>query len=448
MSRLFIKIFLGFWLVTLVVLASWGLSMRYLEELPVFAATEERPKEPPHRFFLRLIYSLQNEPLEELPDLIARSEERFGVRIFVVDAAGNEIQQRKLPPPARRVLRKLQGAPRRVADHTPNGPVMGHDFFRQDEGRMRVIVMPPRGSGRLAGLLQENWWLRVSLAVLASGLVCYLLSLLLTRRIKRLGQTARSLADGDLDARIDVRPAGGDETDQLARDFNRMAEQLQERIQAQRRLLSDVSHELRSPLARMQVALALLRRGNTGDNAHIERIEREADRLEELISQLLSVPDGEIPLTDHIDLVFLLDELCTDAGFEGKARGVRVQFHSELSELTIATHGDLLKKCFENILRNALHHSPEGARVQVALTTTGSDCTVTVQDAGPGIPESELERVFDTFYRVDTARARETGGYGLGLAIARRACEAHAGSISAANIEPGLEVTVCLPTID
>jgi signal transduction histidine kinase len=253
------------------------------------------------------------------------------------------------------------------------------------------------------------------------------------------------LANGDLDARLQVRNQGGDETDELARDFNTMAEQLKRRMQAQKRLLSDVSHELRSPLARLRIALALVEENPTGGEKYLSRIEQEAERLEELIAQLLSSQVQDVPLDAHIDIAKLLESLCADANFEGRRGGKEVIFTSDSSQLIVNSSGDLLRKCFENILRNALVHTPDNSQVTVALTVSDSHYKVSVEDQGPGVPETELDTIFDEFYRVDTARSRESGGYGLGLAIARRAIVQHHGEITAQNTGTGLAINICLP---
>lgn len=237
----------------------------------------------------------------------------------------------------------------------------------------------------------------------------------------------------------------GDETDELARDINSMAKQIEHQITSQKRLLGDVSHELRSPLARLRIALALAQEDSANGPKHLQRIDHEAERLEELIAQLLDSQATEADLDAHIDLAALLQELCADANFEGKPTNRHVDFTSALEEAIVSTHGDLLKKTFENILRNALKYTPDNSTVQVSLALIGEDYSIRVEDAGPGVEEAELDKLFGEFYRVDTARPRETGGYGLGLSIAKRAIDQHRGLITAANTSRGFAITVQLP---
>jgi len=307
-----------------------------------------------------------------------------------------------------------------------------------------VFLFPPPRHG-LLGALGSNLWLRIALAVVVSGLICFLLSRLMTTRLNALQQASRRLANGELDTRLQVRDQGGDETDELARDFNTMAQQLQERIQAQKRLLGDVSHELRSPLARLRIALALAQDDSANSKDYLQRIEHEAERLEELIGQLLATQTQSVHLDSHIDLVSLLQQLCADANFEGEQQGKQVVFDPSVEQAIVASSGDLLHKSFENILRNAVIHTPEDSRVQVTLQQSGDQFRVRIQDQGAGVPAADLERIFGEFYRVDTARSRAAGGYGLGLAIAQRAVRGHGGRIEAENTGSGLAMTVLLP---
>ena len=159
-----------------------------------------------------------------------------------------------------------------------------------------------------------------------------------------------------------------------------MAQQLQERIEAQKRLLADVSHELRSPLARLRIALALAQDNPESSPAYLQRIEREAERLEELISQLLASQAEGIELSDHIDLVPLLQQLCSDANFEGAAQGKRVCLIHSVPRAIVASSGDLLHKSFENILRNALGHTAEKSTVTVTLDRVGARYRICVTD--------------------------------------------------------------------
>ncbi|MCB1678458.1 MAG: HAMP domain-containing protein [Halioglobus sp.] len=444
-GNLFVKIFFGFWLVTTAMLGSWMLSAWYFDSRPEADAGDQVRHGPPHRFLLRLIYELQNVEQSELEPLLERVHSQYRIDIYLLQRSGQDLFARPVPPAVSRAAQQLQGGRRRVRLNTPQGHLLAHTLYRPEQGRLYgVFVFPPQRH-QLLGALGSNLWLRIALAVLVGGAVCYGLSRLVTNRLRQLQLAARRLAGGELDTRLAVRVRGGDETDELARDFNSMAAQLQARIQAQKRLLADVSHELRSPLARLRIALALAQQDTARSTAHLQRIERETQRLEELIGQLLSSQTGAIELDTHIDLVELLQQLCADASFEGQPQDKQFVFDSTAQQAIVATSGDLLRRSFENLLRNALLHTPDHSRVRVALAATRDGLRVTIEDRGPGVPEAELERIFDAFYRVDSARSRDSGGHGLGLAIARRAIERHGGSIAARNTGSGLLLEVNLP---
>jgi two-component system sensor histidine kinase CpxA len=445
-GNIFIKIFIGFWLVSITVLGSWMLAHEYFESLP---RAEDRPPDspegPPHRFVLRMLYSLQSARQERLPVIAEEAREQHGIELYLLDRSGTDLLGRDVPGRIIALADRLKGPKRRVFERWKGKPLSVHEIYREDMGKLRLVVVFPESRHRVLGLLGTNLWLRLALAILISGLACYGLSRLMTNRLKDLQQASRKLARGDLDVRIDVRDRGGDETDELARDFNSMAGQLQQRMQAQKQLLSDVSHELRSPIARLRVALALAQEDPQQGADYLQRIEQETGRLEELIAQLLSSQQDSSELDKHIDLVALLRQLCADGSFEGEQENKRVTLHTAREQAVIASSGDLLHKCFENIIRNALRHTGPGSQVQVSLQLVDDGYQIAFEDEGPGVADDQLENIFDEFYRVDSARARESGGHGLGLAIARRAIELHGGSVKAENTGTGLRVVVNLP---
>ena len=449
-GNLFVKMFVGFWLATITILASWMLSYHYFdtrhgEDQPRGRADLSSHGGPPKRFMLRTLYDLQHLPEAGLRDLVAEFQARHGVDIYLLRGDDTELLDREVPDPVARLAAELGSEQQRVVERARGKHLVGHLVYRDDAGLLRAIFVLPRPARGLLRALGENLWLRIALAIVISGLLSYLLSRLMTRRLKELGRASRQLAEGDLGVRLDVRDLGGDETDELARDFNSMAAQLQARINAQKQLLSDVSHELRSPLARLRVALALAEDDADNLQSHLERIGCETDRLDELIGQLLSTGAGTVELDTHIDLVGLLQQLCSDTDYEGRSESVSVQFDTSLEQAVVASELDQLRKCFDNILRNALRHSPAGATIRVELREEEEAFVATIEDQGPGVAEDLLENIFDEFYRVDSARTRDSGGYGLGLAIARRAVQRHGGEIRADNTGRGLRVTVSLP---
>ena len=485
MINLTAKIFIGFWLSMIAIIGSWMLAGQYFAPFPDaaeerdFAAEQprdhrfpgatadhrrpgkdrrrhpsDRPRPPgspgagslqPPRAMFRILYALQNMPEQKLSSWIEEQEKNSRLKIFLIDDAGRDIFDRELVPGTDRVLKKLAGFRRRTAHREGKLTLFGQEIYRQERGQLTAVIASSHPASPFVRALTEHLWLRLLLAIIISGLISYAVSRYLTRPLKQLQLASRKLASGDLDTRIEVPAKGGDETDELARDFNSMAEQLQRQIQAQKRLLRDVSHELRSPLARLRVALALAEKEPRRQGEQFQRIERETERLDELIGQLLAVPEGEINLEDSLDLVGLLKELSDDANFEAQQGNKSILYRTKLPEAVVKTRGDLLKKALENVIRNALTYTAAGTSVQIELEKNTEYFRIAVTDQGPGLPDSALERIFEPFYRVDDARQRETGGYGLGLSIASRSINQHGGSIAAENTSNGLRVVIKLP---
>jgi two-component system sensor histidine kinase CpxA len=446
-GALFIRIFIGFWLATVAILGSWMLTSHYFDSAPDGGSFEHRRPGPPQRFMLRTIYQLQNLDDKEISELVTRVKADHNITIYLLNRRGEDLFGRRTPAQVKAVAGELDHR-RRAFHDTPDARLLAHTIYREELGPLRAVFAFPPPRHDLLGLLSSYLWLRIGLAILISGLVCYWLSRLMTRRLKELQLASRQLAMGDLDARLRVRDRGGDETDELGRDFNSMAQQLQERIEDQKRLLADVSHELRSPLARLRIALALAQESPDKSHQNLQRIERETERLEQLIGQLLASQAGTIELDTHIDLLPLLRQLCSDANFEGAGQGKRVALSHNVLQALVASSGDLLHKSLENILRNALTHTPADSTVRVTLDRHDEHYRICVEDQGGGVPGEDLARIFDPFYRTDTARSRETGGHGLGLAIARGAILRHGGQVRAENSRGGLVVTVLLPAAD
>ncbi len=445
-GNLFVKMFIAFWLMTILILGSWLLATNYFESQPaIMEYAEQRPQAPPHGFMLRTIYNLENLDTAALAKALDEVRRSSDIQIYLLDNNGADLLGRKVPRAVRRAADKLRDGRRRALFKTAQGHFVAQSIYRPEQGVVRAIFVLSTQRAYLLNVLGSSLWLRVGLAVLISGTICFGLSRLLTLRLKELQLASRRLADGDLDTRLQVRNRGGDETDELARDFNSMAEQLQERIQSQKRLLGDVSHELRSPLTRLRIALALAQEKPAEGVQYMQRIEQETERLEELIRQLLSSHAQDIVLDSHIDLVSLLQHLCDDANFEGQGSGKQFLFSTAAEQAIVGSSSDLLHKSFENILRNALQHTAVNSQVDVSLVATEGDYLITIEDHGPGVPEDDLDNIFTEFYRVDTARARDSGGYGLGLAIARRAIRQHGGEITAHNTGTGLRISIRLP---
>jgi two-component system sensor histidine kinase CpxA len=285
----------------------------------------------------------------------------------------------------------------------------------------------------------QTWWILGIFVVL-----CYGLARQLTSPLRKMQKTIERFGKGDFTARVNSRRA--DELGQLGRTVDQMAERIETLLKSQRRLLQDISHELRSPLARLGVAVELARGGGDADTA-FNRIEREADRLNVLVGELIQVtraegdPDGLA--TESLRLDDLIRVIIDDVHIEAERR--RIELTLELVEAEMQGNPELLRRAVENIVRNAIRYSPEGGVVAVSLKRSGPLYKLAVRDFGSGVPDEALTHIFDPFYRVEKDRGRTSGGVGLGLAIAKRAVELHHGLMRAFNQKPGLVVEIDLP---
>jgi two-component system sensor histidine kinase CpxA len=450
MKSLFLKIFLSFWLAQALFLV-----------LAIVVTLAFRPRTSSWEALLATALNESVNAYEQrgktgLQQYLDTLESTQHVRVFLFNENMEEVLHRGAPEWA---LRVATGGPRVPHEGFifPAPPPVLRDSRASSDGlhRYTLVLSPPPGPRLFLGprgLPIPG----LVIAVISSGLVCYLLAWFLTMPIVRLRAATRQLAAGDLAARAGAPNDGRrDEVAGLMRDFDGMAERLENLVKAQSRLLNDISHELRSPLARLNVALGLARqRSNAESVSMLDRIELEASRLNELIGGILTLArleGGEqaVPPTP-----VLLDEVvlgvAEDAEFEAQARHCHVR--SEIPAGSWGVRGDasLLHSAIENVVRNAIRYTHEGTTVQIHLEKRagagGEEAVVRVADCGFGVPSDALEKLFQPFYRLDDARGRQTGGVGLGLAITERAVRFHGGRVAAANrAEGGLMVEIHLP---
>lgn len=293
---------------------------------------------------------------------------------------------------------------------------------------------------------------RFGIVLLTGLLLCWALAAYLSLPIGKLRLAAQKLAEGDLSTRVaDQIGNRKDELASLAKDFDVMAERIESLITSQKRLSRDVSHELRSPLARMNVALEIAKQKANPETAPIlERIEGESNRLNEMISRLLTLFKLEAGAEEfesrELDFRSLVSRVVSDANFEAKAKGKAVKIQ-HADECQVTGNESLLSSAVENVLRNAIRYTPIGSEVSVTLQKSGGQAVLLITDHGGGVPDEELKNLFRPFYRVGEARDRGTGGTGLGLAIAEQAVRRHKGTVKARNINDGLEVEIKLASI-
>ena len=307
------------------------------------------------------------------------------------------------------------------------------------DDRYRLIsVGPPPLS--LQNLLPYYFLILVAIA-----LVCWMLALNIARPLRDLARAVDRFGRGELDVRLNSLRK--DEIGELSRSFDRMAERIGTLVTAERRLLQDVSHELRSPLARLSFAAELTRTA-PDRAAAVERLKKEIDRLTDLVGTLVEVTraEGDPSATrlEPLQLGDLLRNVIEDCSVDATARGCHIGINGE-SDLTLRGDRELLRRAVENVVRNAIRYTPRGSTVDVRMECAGQTARISVRDCGPGVPEELLPRIFQPFFRVDDSRDSSTGGVGLGLAIAYRAISVHHGRLWAQNVNPGLSVCIELP---
>ena len=314
-----------------------------------------------------------------------------------------------------------------------------------------VVLVTQRERPRMPPVyaLTTTQILQILAVILTAGLLCYALASYLSAPIVKLRRATQKFAEGDLQTRLNIKRH--DELGQLAREFDEMAERIETLVTSEKRLTQDISHELRSPLARLNVALELARaKTNDGTKTLFERIETESNRLNEMISRLLVLSKletgSETFNRNEINLTKIFEQTVADANFEAQANGKAVTI-TEKDSVKVYGNENLLRSAFENVLRNAVRYTKDETAVEVKLSRANKNAVITVRDYGAGVPDDELAKLFRPFYRVNAARERKTGGIGLGLAIAERAVHAHQGTIRARNAENGLLVEISLPIL-
>jgi two-component system OmpR family sensor kinase len=436
-GRLFWKIFFAFWL-TLVAAAVISGTLVGVERRAREAAEPELALGPAQRFATGLAAAtLEHGGVGALRDWMREAEERGRpLALFAVDSSGRDLLGRPVPEAALARAREVAAAP----------GARGARLARAPNGEAFVLFVP-LGTHPLRPPARPPFWMMIVVVAAASLAVSAILAWYLARPIRALRWAFDAAAGGRLETRVGPRIGRRrDEIADLGRDFDRMAAQLQALMSSQRRLLHDLSHELRSPLARLQAAIGLLRQDPGRLEASLARIEREATRLDELVGEVLTLARLETgaarPVAQSVELADLVASIGEDARYEAEASGRRLRLDVAPSAPVLG-NAELLHRAVENVVRNAVKYTAEGSEVAVVLRAAAGRAVLTVTDRGPGIPEPELARVFEPFYRV-----AENGGkgFGLGLAIAQLAVQAHGGTIAAQNApQGGLRVEIDLP---
>src|SRR5579859_2735117 len=459
MRSLFLRIFVLFW-IAMAVIVGGSIAITL-----TVAAREYESREFQRRpaVAIRASQVLAAGGLAALKKWLADNEHAVPDRdLYIIGPDGRDILGRRLSENAAHRLEffNRESAPESGADpvppQDPHAPPLNFrpqrplpQIVGPDGATYTVLLVPRRPSIFGALSLPSISLMILCIALVVSAFASWWLAEHLTAPIRRIQAGARALASENLDIRVSSGLEDRkDELAVLARDFDAMADQLRANRSATTQLLRDISHELRSPLARMRVALGLARQPPTDFTRQLDRMEREVERLDAMISQVLKLARlhgaNALPERETFELGEVIEQVVRDANFEGAVKGCGVNLMGAVNATMLGSR-ELLRSAIENVLRNAVRYSPHGEPVEVRVARVRGGLEIVVRDRGPGVPAADLERIFEPFYRVAESRDRDSGGEGIGLAITSRVMKAHGGDAAAVNVPGGFEVRLRLP---
>jgi two-component system sensor histidine kinase CpxA len=456
LSSLFLKIFLSFWLAMVLVSATLIASVVTTQSQFRALRAEEFDRTVMPLMAARAADILDDHGMGALADFLSSLQSTLHWQAYLFDDEGKEILSQPTPPEAEAIATAaLQSVGTSI--QTSHGTRFAATRTTGSTGTHYVLVIGTNVE-RVTDVLRapiQVQFIRAAAVLFIAGFVCFWLARYITAPVRHLRAATHRLATGNLKARVGVSAGNrSDELSELSRDFDHMAEQIESLISSQRRLLADISHELRSPLARLTVALGLTRlHANEESTSGLDRIELEAGRLNTLIESLLRLArlegGSELLEGEPVQLHRLVSDVAADADFEAQSRNRHVRLTST-DACVISGNKQLLRSAVENVIRNAVNYTSEGSDVQIALQEMSSNgsstALISVRDHGRGVPEESLADIFLPFYRVGDARDRTSGGSGLGLSITDRAIRLHGGSVRAVNCpDGGLLIELRLP---
>ncbi|MBL4903796.1 MAG: HAMP domain-containing protein [Desulfocapsa sp.] len=469
MHSLFYKIFLSFLLITLLASITTVI-ISYLAQVGPYGALKKRVEQNQIQALthylsvtgLAAVKILDNGGKEALRSYLLDVEKQNHSRIFLFQEDNNNLLNHTLPQGAANLAVSSQNSHDIQYNISETEIIIAVPLFTQDGQNMTLVGSTIRVTrpNIFIDKKMENGWrqifflghrfgLPVIVVLFIAGAGCYLLARSLTAPIRDLRKATQQMSKGDFSTRINLANRRKDEIAGLSRDFNTMAERTQSLIRSQKRLLRDVSHELRSPLTRQTLALELAKQRFSNGEPYLARIEKESRRLGELIDQLLILTrlEGNMDncLKEPVDLHKLLTSIVHDAAFEAvyQDRGVDIR---TLAEVTVSGSIEMIHRALENVIRNGLRYTAIGSNVEITLSKDDPIATITVRDHGTGIPQEYHEQIFKPFFRVEKSRNQDSGGTGIGLAIAKQAILMHNGSILARNARTGgLVIEIRLP---
>lgn len=439
------RILISFWL-TLLLMVSFMAIIFFIDRND--NSLLKIPQVPLHD---ELTQKLINQPFKEVRAWYKNQDKHDQRNLFVI-YRGHEILHRELPRPLKYMARRLSTSQPFISHHKFNNAFFARLLLLPNGEKMAVFIRNKSARPPLHRMVADNLVWVILITLIISGLISYLLAYFISKPILLLRQTTQNFASGDLSSRVLPKlKKRQDEVYLLGQDFDHMAEKLEKSISSHKHLIQDISHELRSPVARLQLALELTKKhlDINDDQPDILRIERECEQINSIINTLLNLPafelDPQLALQDSVDVAEFLEAVCEDVNFANSTKPI--QFNSHLHEdVILQANSQLLRSAIENILKNAQLYHDASTPIELSLAKEGQNLVIECCDKGPGISESKLQDIFKPFYRLDAARDRASGGHGLGLAISKRAVELHRGEIVAGNLaDGGLCIKITLP---
>ena len=406
---------------------------------------------PPIKINDMLVRNLLTQPYSEVVEWFSALPRKETRRIFLIKNS-KEILDRPLPGVLKRINRRLSNDRPFIHHKRFNKIAVGRIMDLPNGEQVRILVksrLNPHGKHHM---FAHNWFLMIIMAVIVSGFISYLLARYISKPILHLRRATQDIAAGDLSIRVENEvKANHGEVFLLAKDFDKMAEKLERTISSHKHLIQDISHELRSPVARLQLALELAKKRLEIEDSQpdIARIEKECENINSIINTLLNLPsyelDPQVGLQDSVDIPELVSSICEDLNYSSSQHVIHCDINTS-NHCVITANQQLLRSAIENVIKNAFHYHQGNDPILMEVSISDSQVCIECSDKGPGIPEAKLSQIFKPFYRVSEARDRASGGYGLGLAITKRAIDLHGGSVEAFNKEEGgLCVRLCLP---
>lgn len=449
MRSLYWKIFLSFWLASILIIVTVAWFTRHIAQE---SSTPAREHAFMDSYANAAVVTYESGNIKALSQWLNQTGLSQHMRLFLIRADGKIINSNQSAPA---IIQKIAQdiAQKKISGGIikTNHLTISHAIHSNKGHQYRLVAESEKPLSQFIAIEWAGLTVRITFAIFFSGLICYFLSLFLTQPIRLLQFAAAQIAAGKLNTRVTL-PKGHkkDEIAELAHEFNRMAEQIEALLRSKERLLQDISHELRSPLARLQIAVELLRKKSPICHAEFERIDKECARLNTLIGEILEFARLEKSTSsahkESTNISELITNIVNDANFEHQHKQQTRIKTNLLTNAQLNIDKRLIHRAIENIIRNALHYTAADTFISISLYKKHENqIYIDIDDEGPGVPESQLKTIFNPFYRVDPARENKTGGYGLGLAIAYEAVRLHNGQIIAQNrAQGGLRVRIIL----